>query len=143
MSANAPATADVRSPFSNGTPEARSVVSDSAAKTSTTRICAPVVTVASAGALDGERAAASIPQGRFLFHVHALDGVGVLFDDDLAPDLERGGDLLGVEAEVPRQDAPILDALRVRQLAVDPLDRPADRLQHLRVGREVGHVGVG
>jgi hypothetical protein len=35
---NAVATAQVRSPFSNGTPEARSVVSDSAASTSATRI---------------------------------------------------------------------------------------------------------
>jgi hypothetical protein len=35
---NAVATAHVRSPFSKDTPEARSVVSDSAASTSTTRI---------------------------------------------------------------------------------------------------------
>jgi len=35
---NAVATAQVRRPFSNGTPEARSVVSDSAASTSATRI---------------------------------------------------------------------------------------------------------
>lgn len=35
---NAVATTHVRSPFSNGTPEARSVVSDSAANTSATRI---------------------------------------------------------------------------------------------------------
>ena len=38
VSVNAVATAQVASPFSNGTPEARSVVSDSAANTSATRI---------------------------------------------------------------------------------------------------------
>lgn len=37
-SANAVETAHVARPFSNGTPEARSVVSDSAASTSATRI---------------------------------------------------------------------------------------------------------
>src|SRR5437588_8717913 len=51
--------------------------------------------------------------GGLLLHVQALDGGGVLLGDDLAPDLEGGGDLLGVEGEVSRQHGPALDALGV------------------------------
>src|SRR5438105_4673982 len=74
---------------------------------------------------------------------HPGDGVGVLFGDDAALQLERWRELSGVNAKVAVQEGEAADFLEVREFFAEPVDLGLDLPTPACAGNERGRILSG